>query len=105
MTSPGAKPALNGGTLVHYQVTATGLGTRQVTGTSTTYSQVQATSVITFTIRAITRTSDGQLTGAPATAVHRTTKPRRRVVALPGSRSPRALRPVPTTAIGRTASG
>ncbi|MFC5112189.1 fibronectin type III domain-containing protein [Kibdelosporangium philippinense] len=65
------QPALNGGTLVHYQVTATGLGTRQVTGTSTTYSQVQATSVITFTIRAITRTSDGQLTGAPATAVHR----------------------------------
>ncbi|RSM89692.1 fibronectin type III domain-containing protein [Kibdelosporangium aridum] len=66
------QPALNGGTLVHYQVVATGLGTRQVTGTSVTYSQVQASNVITFTIRAITRTSDGQtLTGSPATTQHR----------------------------------
>ncbi|SMD24560.1 fibronectin type III domain-containing protein [Kibdelosporangium aridum] len=66
------RPALNGGTLVHYQVTATGLGTRQVTGTSVTYPQVEASRVVTFTIRAITRTPDGQtLTGAPATAVHR----------------------------------
>ncbi|WP_051773359.1 fibronectin type III domain-containing protein [Saccharothrix sp. NRRL B-16314] len=65
------QPALNGGTLVHYEVTATGLGTRQVTGTQVVYPQVQARQAVTFTVYAVTRASDGQfLTGAPASATH-----------------------------------
>ncbi|WP_253768159.1 fibronectin type III domain-containing protein [Goodfellowiella coeruleoviolacea] len=55
------QPALNGGTLVHYEVTGTGLGTRQVTGTQTVYPQLEAARVYTFTVRAVTRTPDGQL--------------------------------------------
>ncbi|RKT69181.1 fibronectin type III domain protein [Saccharothrix variisporea] len=65
------QPALNGGTLVHYVVTATGLDTRQVTGTQVVYPQVRASQAITFTVSAVTRTPDGQLlTGAPASATH-----------------------------------
>ncbi len=69
------RPALNGGTLLHYVVTATGQAPRQVTGTQVVYPQVQASRVITFTVRAVTRTPDGQtLTGQPASATHRDTQ-------------------------------
>jgi Fibronectin type III domain len=65
------QPALGGGTLMHYEVTATGQATRQVTETRTVYEQVQATQAITFTVRAVTRAPDGRtLVGEPATAVH-----------------------------------
>jgi hypothetical protein len=57
---------------VHYVVTGTGLGTRQVTGTRITYPQLQASTVYTFTVRAITRTPDRQtLTGQPKSLVVR----------------------------------
>ncbi|MBB5802004.1 hypothetical protein F4560_001772 [Saccharothrix ecbatanensis] len=66
-----AQPALNGGTLVHYTVTATGLGTQQMPGTQVVYPQVPATQAVTFTVAAVTRTPDGQfLNGAPASATH-----------------------------------
>ncbi|MEJ2853403.1 MULTISPECIES: fibronectin type III domain-containing protein [unclassified Saccharothrix] len=66
-----AQPALNGGTLAHYQVTATGLNPQQVTGTQAVYRNVSATQAVTFTVSAVTRTPDGQLlTGAPASATH-----------------------------------
>jgi hypothetical protein len=69
------RPALNGGTLVHYVITATGRPQRTVTGTSTVYGQVEASDVVTFTVRAVTRTPDGQtLTGQPASATHRDTQ-------------------------------
>ncbi|GGP81590.1 fibronectin type III domain-containing protein [Saccharothrix coeruleofusca] len=65
-----AQPALNGGTLVHYEVTATGLGTQQVTGTRVVW-QVRASQAVTFTVAAVTRAPNGQLlTGAPASATH-----------------------------------
>jgi len=70
------QPALGGGTLQHYQVNASGIGDQNVTGTSVGYPQVQATQRITFTVRAVTRTPDGQTRiGAPATAVHENTVP------------------------------
>lgn len=66
-----AQPALNGGALVHYEVTATGLGTQQVTGTQVVYRQVRASQAVTFTVSAVTRAPNGQLlTGAPASATH-----------------------------------
>lgn len=69
------RPALNGGTLVHYVITATGMATRTVTGTSVVYRQVESSEVITFTVRAVTRTPDGQtLTGQPASVTHRDTQ-------------------------------
>lgn len=69
------QPALNGGTLVHYEVTITGKGTRTVNGTSFVDSQVEADEVITYTVRAVTRAPDGQtLTGQAATATHRDTQ-------------------------------
>jgi hypothetical protein len=65
------QPALGGGTLVHYEVTATGLTPQQVTATQAVYAQVQATQAITFTVRAVTRAPDGRtLVGEPTTAVH-----------------------------------
>ncbi|GAB3452548.1 fibronectin type III domain-containing protein [Actinophytocola sediminis] len=66
------QPALGGGTLVHYQVSATG-GRPMETVTATTheYPNVEATEVITFTVRAVTKSPSGQtLVGAPATATH-----------------------------------
>ncbi|NUT99719.1 MAG: fibronectin type III domain-containing protein, partial [Saccharothrix sp.] len=66
-----APPALNGGTLVHYQVTATGLAPQQVTGTQVVYPGVRASQAVTFTVSAVTRTPNGEiLTGAPASATH-----------------------------------
>lgn len=66
------RPALNGGTLLYYQVTATGYATQEVNGTTVTFDQVLANRVVTFTVRAITRTPDGRtLTGQAATTVHR----------------------------------
>jgi len=65
------RPALNGGTLAHYEVAATGRATQTVTGTSLLFPQVDSTEVITFTVRAVTRGPAGQLIrGAAATAVH-----------------------------------
>jgi len=65
------QPELNGGTLVHYEVTATGRGTQAVAGTQVVYPQVQSTEAITFTVSAVTRTPDGQtLVGQPASATH-----------------------------------
>jgi hypothetical protein len=65
------QPALGGGTLVHYEVTAPGLDTRRVTETQTVYQQVAATQAITFTVRAVTRTPDGRtLVGQPASDTH-----------------------------------
>ncbi|GAB2975084.1 fibronectin type III domain-containing protein [Saccharothrix stipae] len=70
------QPALNGGTLVHYEVTATGLGTQQVTGLRVVYPQVQASQAVTFTVAAVTRAPNGQfLTGAPALATHQAVPP------------------------------
>ncbi|MEU4744005.1 fibronectin type III domain-containing protein [Actinosynnema sp. NPDC023658] len=71
-----AQPALNGGVLAHYEVTATGLGSQQVTGTQVVYPQVPANRAVTFTVSAVTRTPDGQfLTGAPASATHEAVPP------------------------------
>jgi fibronectin type III domain protein len=61
-----AAPDLRGGTLVHYLVNATGQADRTVTTTSTVYNGPTAGQTITFTVRAVTRTADGQtLNGAP----------------------------------------
>ncbi|WP_410664138.1 fibronectin type III domain-containing protein [Amycolatopsis sp. lyj-84] len=54
------RPDLGGGTLVHYLVTGTGLAQQTVTGTSATYSGLTAGKSYTFTVRAVTRTPDGQ---------------------------------------------
>jgi hypothetical protein len=59
-------PDLRGGTLVDYQVSATGQANRAVTATSTSYTGLTAGQTVTFTVSAITRTADGRtLTGAP----------------------------------------
>lgn len=68
------QPALGGGTLVHYEVTATGRPTQQVTGTEVMYPQVEASEVITFTVRAVTRSQDGRtIPGQPASTRHEDT--------------------------------
>ncbi|WP_433260570.1 fibronectin type III domain-containing protein [Actinosynnema sp. CS-041913] len=54
------QPALNGGTLVHYVVTGTGQANREVTTTQTTYPQLRADTVYTFTVLVVTRAPDGQ---------------------------------------------
>lgn len=60
-------PDLAGGQLVHYLVSGTGLGDKTVTTTDTTYTDLPGGATITFTVRAITKTAEGQrLTGAPA---------------------------------------
>ncbi len=65
------QPELNGGTLVRYDVTATGRGTQPANGTQITYPQVSSREAITFTVVAITTTPDGQtLVGAPASTTH-----------------------------------
>jgi hypothetical protein len=72
------QPDLRGGTLMHYEIAATGQDTQTVTGTEFTYPQVESNQTITFTVRAITRTPDGQtLTGEPATATHEAAPPGR----------------------------
>jgi hypothetical protein len=60
---------MGGGTLVHYTVDATGMQQRTATGTSLLVTNLPHDGrAITFTVRAITRTSTGQLlTGAPGT--------------------------------------
>ncbi|MFD7657923.1 fibronectin type III domain-containing protein [Actinosynnema sp. NPDC059797] len=66
-----APPALNGGTLLYYQVTATGLNPQQVSATQAVYPQVSAYQAITFTVVAVTRAPDGQpLNGVPASVTH-----------------------------------
>ncbi|MBB4688372.1 fibronectin type III domain-containing protein [Amycolatopsis jiangsuensis] len=54
-----SRPELGGGTLVRYEVSATGLGTKNVSGTSTSYSGLSAGKSYTFTVRAVTKTPDG----------------------------------------------
>jgi hypothetical protein len=62
-----AQPDLGGGQLVHYVVTGTGLAQQTVSGTTATYSGLAAGKNYTFTVRAVTRTPDGETrTGAPA---------------------------------------
>ncbi|WP_424184562.1 fibronectin type III domain-containing protein [Actinokineospora sp. G85] len=63
-------PALNGGTLQHYQVSATGLGERTFASSPAAWTGVATpTAPITFTVRAVTRAPDGRtLDGAPASA-------------------------------------
>jgi hypothetical protein len=59
-------PDLRGGTLVHYLVSATGQADQTTTATRTVYSGFPPGQTITFTVRAVTRTADGQtLNGAP----------------------------------------
>lgn len=59
-------PDLRGGTLVNYLVSVTGQADKSLTGRTTSYSGLTAGQQYTFTVRAITRTADGQtLTGAP----------------------------------------
>lgn len=60
-------PALNGGALAHYEVSATGQGTKNVTGTSTTFSGLGNGSY-TFTVRAVTTVDGQRVTGAPGSA-------------------------------------
>ncbi|MCR6489821.1 fibronectin type III domain-containing protein [Amycolatopsis sp. OK19-0408] len=61
------QPDLGGGQLVHYVVTGTGLAQQTVSGTTATYSGLSAGKTYTFTVRAVTRTPDGQTrTGAAA---------------------------------------
>jgi hypothetical protein len=61
-----AAPDLRGGTLVDYQVSATGQADQSVTTTSTSYTGFAPGQTVTFTVRAMTRTADGRsLTGAP----------------------------------------
>nr|WP_225954674.1 fibronectin type III domain-containing protein [Kibdelosporangium phytohabitans] len=70
------QPSLNGGTLVHYVVAGTGLAQRTVTGTQTAYAQLPSATKYTFTVRAVTRTPDGNtVTGQPATHVVQDTPP------------------------------
>ncbi|HVV09013.1 fibronectin type III domain-containing protein [Amycolatopsis sp.] len=60
-------PDLHGATLDHYEVTATGQGTRQVSATSTSFTGLSGT--ISFTVRAITHYGSGaMLTGASGSA-------------------------------------
>ncbi|MFD9891303.1 fibronectin type III domain-containing protein [Amycolatopsis sp. NPDC059027] len=56
-------PAMNGGTLVHYVISATGKGSQTTNGTSMTYGGLSGS--VTFTVYAVTKTADGQtLNGA-----------------------------------------
>lgn len=65
------QPELGGGTLLYYDVTRNGAPWQQVTGTEVMDPQVLHTEVVTYTVRAVTRTPDGQtLTGQPASATH-----------------------------------
>ncbi|WP_020666170.1 fibronectin type III domain-containing protein [Amycolatopsis nigrescens] len=62
-------PDLRGGTLVHYAVGATGLGTKTVQGTNTVYTGLKPGQTVTFEVRAVTRTATGQtLQGAVGSA-------------------------------------
>ncbi|WP_236796586.1 fibronectin type III domain-containing protein [Amycolatopsis sp. GM8] len=80
------QPALNGGTLVHYLVSATGQADRQVTGTQVTYAQMRADQVVTYTVRAVTRTPDGKtLTGQPASKTVQDTQPTPKVTIAKGA--------------------
>jgi hypothetical protein len=54
------QPDLGGGQLVHYLVTGTGLAQQTVSGTSTTFPGLSAGNSYTFTVRAVTKTPDGQ---------------------------------------------
>jgi hypothetical protein len=61
------RPDLAGGTLVNYQVTATGLPSQSPKTTSALFPGVVPGQSYTFTVRAVTRTPDGgTLTGAAA---------------------------------------
>jgi fibronectin type III domain protein len=67
LVSWSAPADMGGGTLVHYTVDATGMQQRTATGTSLLVTNLPHDGrAITFTVRAITKTSTGQLlTGAP----------------------------------------
>ncbi|UMP01330.1 fibronectin type III domain-containing protein [Amycolatopsis sp. EV170708-02-1] len=54
------RPDLGGGELAHYVVTGTGFAQQTVTGTSASYPGLTAGNSYTFTVRAVTRTPDGQ---------------------------------------------
>jgi hypothetical protein len=61
-------PDLRGGTLVDYVVSATGQADRTSTATSTSYTGLAAGQTLTFTVHAVTTTTDGRtLTGASGT--------------------------------------
>ncbi|WP_163566941.1 fibronectin type III domain-containing protein [Fodinicola feengrottensis] len=60
-----SQPNLGGGTLQHYTVTASGIGSRSVAGTSTSYSGLRGGQV-TFTVRAVTTVGGRTMTGAAA---------------------------------------
>ena len=59
-------PDLRGGQLLHYLVSATGAADQTVTGTSITYTGLTAGSTTTFTVRAVTRTTRGTISGTPS---------------------------------------
>ncbi len=54
------QPALNGGALLHYVVSATGQADRTLTALTDTYELMGSDSDITFTVRAVTQAPDGQ---------------------------------------------
>jgi hypothetical protein len=79
---------LGGGTLQHYTVSGTGLATKTVTGTTTTFTGLPSTGgqKVTFTVKAVTRTADGQnRTGAGASAS--VTVPNQSMAITPGESS------------------
>lgn len=79
-----APPAnLGGGTLTHYLVTAPGVAEQPVTGQTTTFTNVQGTGTLTFTVKAVTRAPDGTaLTSAAAAATAEA--PARRITVVQG---------------------
>lgn len=59
------QPNLNGGTLLNYVTGVTGLPSQTVEGTSAIWNAIPSDGDLVFTVRAVTRTPDGQtLTGA-----------------------------------------
>lgn len=63
------EPALGGGVLLHYVVSATGHGEQTVAGRTVTYPQLSADTAVTFTVYAVTQAPDGRtLNGAARTA-------------------------------------
>ncbi|WP_143086306.1 fibronectin type III domain-containing protein [Amycolatopsis saalfeldensis] len=54
------QPDLGGGQLVNYLVTGTGQAQQTVSGTTATYSGLAAGKSYTFTVRAVTKTPDGE---------------------------------------------
>ncbi|GAA3583430.1 hypothetical protein GCM10022222_80250 [Amycolatopsis ultiminotia] len=61
-----SQPDLGGGSLVHYQVSGTGLSTQDVSGTGASYRGLSAGKTYTFTVRAVTKTPDGKTVNGAA---------------------------------------